>query len=976
MSVALMLVFCVAAYSPLRARVAKGLTDWRGERAGQTVCGFLNLPVSAHQLARNAIAMQGALDATDVPVSPATTAFFSNHNFAATHIEWLMGLRKEYAGACFPVLDVGSFGLYSQVFTLGRLEHARDIDEQPVNSTRSIEYAVGGSYARQFIAGKLGVGIALSYVESRLAREAARGLSATVDVAYRPLLWLSCDVYARNAGLAMRYRDVEEQLPVTVGAACHISPFLSPDTAGSRKVTVLTGIGVQKSIDEPVRIGVGADLGIARQVFVRAGYEYTHTHAIDAEGLSAGIGLQINGYGVDAGWKYQSKLFGSVWSVTLKMATEELKARTALDYYKIARKHFNKSRYRLAIVYAKRALRLNPNLWQAHQLISETVSTIRRRKGSELALIYAGNIRGQVLPRPADQTSIGGIARQATAIARLKKQYPLQVTCWTGNFMSAGAHPLKARLAGQFLRRVKFDAAGIGDREAAFGISRFVKAADAGHTMLSTNVNRNLAGLIDSKVIRRGPYRFAIMNVTAPPQQTHDSLLIPWLKPLAKKLASPEIAQSSLRIVMFHDSWKAITAALPQLPGVDIALCGALSEKFTTPMRIGKAICLSTGASGAYTGVLTLRYNDKRELVSFNNKLIALTDQVPPDTGVAADTRAITARIERMAQGLAQTDLEQAKADGVFAFVSDRNGLPAVYLKVPDKLAEFPLTSGTSYARQPRICFATDKIVYLEKRENDRRVRLKTMDITGAHKWEMNIDRSVREAAYGPGGRWLYAAVEESTGADTDLFRIRSAGGELIPLITWPGSAERTIVIGADGASLLFTSDRDGRRHIYLTDTSGAEPVRITDANADHVRPAISPAGRFIAYLSDKFSFGDTKDLWIHDLHTGDNARITANINVRDICWIDNRWLVYSSGVNLTDCNLYDMASGKTRKFIRGAAPKDYSETRPRLLKREKEMRIIYCREYLDGEKQIYSARTDGSDDTRIVNSPGNDWLE
>jgi Tol biopolymer transport system component len=250
------------------------------------------------------------------------------------------------------------------------------------------------------------------------------------------------------------------------------------------------------------------------------------------------------------------------------------------------------------------------------------------------------------------------------------------------------------------------------------------------------------------------------------------------------------------------------------------------------------------------------------------------------------------------------------------------------------------------------------------------------MDITGANKQIASIERSVTEAVFTRNGDWIVAAVRDSAGTSTDIYRMRTGGGALIPAVVWPGSTERQLHCGRDGLSMLFSSDRDGRWHVYLTDTAGAAPVRITDARADHVYPVMSPSGRYIAYLSDRYSFGGNKDIWLHDLHTGDNARITANINIEDICWIDDRRLLYSAGVNLTDFNLYDLASRQTRKFIRTDAPKDFSEKKPRVVGAGARARIVYYREYLDGERQIYAVELDGTGNTRIVNSSGRDWLE
>lgn len=207
-------------------------TDLDGDYSGQTVFNFLTIPVSASQLSRSLIALPSSMDATDVPFAASGTAFFRQYKFAITHLEWLMGLRKEYIGACFPLLDQGTLGFYSQVFTLGSFDYARDIDEL-ISEPRAVELAIGASYARQLLYKKLGAGITASYIESRLAGDGGRAFNSAFDLMYKPIFWLSTHGYARNIGNKVKYNDTPELQPFQVGLSVLFLPFATKDTVSS-----------------------------------------------------------------------------------------------------------------------------------------------------------------------------------------------------------------------------------------------------------------------------------------------------------------------------------------------------------------------------------------------------------------------------------------------------------------------------------------------------------------------------------------------------------------------------------------------------------------------------------------------------------------------------------------------------------------------------------------------------------------------
>ncbi len=88
-----------------------------------------------------------------------------------------------------------------------------------------------------------------------------------------------------------------------------------------------------------------------------------------------------------------------------------------------------------------------------------------------------------------------------------------------------------------------------------------------------------------------------------------------------------------------------------------------------------------------------------------------------------------------------------------------------------------------------------------------------------------------------------------SDSAPWQLYALNSRTGQQIAL-TQTGSNERTPRWSPDGERILFVSDRDGDREIYVMWADGRDPLNLTQNPAQDWQPAWSPDGQRIAFSS------------------------------------------------------------------------------------------------------------------------------
>jgi len=951
------------------------LSDWHGENSGHTIANFLSLPVSAGMLSLGDIATTGMMDATDIPNNPSNTALLNFQKLSVTHCEWLVDTRIEYAGACFPVIDVGTFGVYGRLFTPGSFANARDIN-QDVSNPSIYDMAAGVSYSRYFFDKALSLGTTVSYIESRLDDADGRTVTATFDASVKPSQFVNFHFVTANIGPDLTYNALPEPLPLSMTLSADIHPFSVHDNITDVFNPVI-GIGVQKIADQALTAAASVQLSIVKKMFVRAGYEHAAGLPVSIAGLSSGAGMIFGNYSVDFGWLYKSLDLGSVFGFSVTMNMKEILPKTAEDYFKEAEKHYANHRLWLCVYNAKKALALNPSMWKAHALIALVNSLDRRENNLEIAILYTGNVRGQFVPVMQESGSSGGLARMATVLRHLSLQFPTHAIIDGGNFISQQSHPLKTKLAQTFYDELGYDAASVGECELKNGLPKLYPILGGMTTpsVLTNAISKfGLGNLVTQLLVKKNGYTFFVASVIAPSHADKNAVL-PYADELTRALSSTDARNAHVRILIVHDAWDQLPLYAALCREGDVIIASSIRQEFATPMKIGHVQVLSAGENGKYVGELTLRFSAAKKLLACENHLFPLSDDIPSDSSIETKIHSIARQAEFDSLGLEETSLKRGSANGVFAFCSKRRGAAGLYLKVLDKNAEFPLTSGITDCSRPVVSFGANRIAYMQHADSQACPSLFIMDMSGSSKRRVPNMRCPTGYAFTPNGEWLYFSAQTKDSAN-GLFRMRPDGNAVYPVIDWKNSQQGDIAFSRDGASMAFCSNSNGKWQMFITDQQGHKPICITDGASDNVSPKFSPDNSQIAMLSNRTSFGATYDVWLYDIASGKLSQMTHAGLVKSYCWLNAQTFIVCSGANPGELKTVDIDTKAIAPFIASAAPKTYSETAPQILPVGKSFKVIYTREFDDGKKQVWWANPDGSEDHVVVNSETQDWLE
>jgi TolB protein len=119
---------------------------------------------------------------------------------------------------------------------------------------------------------------------------------------------------------------------------------------------------------------------------------------------------------------------------------------------------------------------------------------------------------------------------------------------------------------------------------------------------------------------------------------------------------------------------------------------------------------------------------------------------------------------------------------------------------------------------------------------------------SGKRRLVANFRGSNSAPAWAPDGRSLAATLSRDGGSQ--LFMVDAGGAGEPKRLAQSNSIDTEPIFTADGKTIFFVSDRGGSPQIYRMPAPGGNPERVTFTGTYNISPALSPDGKWLAYIS------------------------------------------------------------------------------------------------------------------------------
>ena len=189
------------------------------------------------------------------------------------------------------------------------------------------------------------------------------------------------------------------------------------------------------------------------------------------------------------------------------------------------------------------------------------------------------------------------------------------------------------------------------------------------------------------------------------------------------------------------------------------------------------------------------------------------------------------------------------------------------------------------------------------------------------------------------------------------------------------------LMVGAEPqAQIAFVSDRDGNPEIYVMDTDGKNPRRLTEHPGSDWEPSWSPDGKHIAFTSSEAKDVERKRPQIYVMDAdGKNRRRLSNRFIKDAEWQpswsrDGKRIAYTSSGALDTTGghwriyVIDADGGNRQRLSNDAVDDYYPSWSP------DGERIAFTSARDGRRNDIYVMDADGSNQRRLTENPEFDW--
>ena len=177
---------------------------------------------------------------------------------------------------------------------------------------------------------------------------------------------------------------------------------------------------------------------------------------------------------------------------------------------------------------------------------------------------------------------------------------------------------------------------------------------------------------------------------------------------------------------------------------------------------------------------------------------------------------------------------------------------PQLWIKSLDTGPLSKLTFEGSLNRRPTWTADGQAVTFISERGENRDLYVKRADGVGAAEPVLDLAVHVDEGFWSPNGDWLIYRTGISGGEGRDIFAWRSGPDSgTVPVAADPGFDERSPALSPDGRWLAYMSGESGRWEVYVRSFPDVDARRVQISVRGGQNPAWAHSGRELFYWSE-----------------------------------------------------------------------------------------------------------------------------
>ncbi|MEE8437198.1 MAG: hypothetical protein V3S22_02545 [Candidatus Neomarinimicrobiota bacterium] len=252
-------------------------------------------------------------------------------------------------------------------------------------------------------------------------------------------------------------------------------------------------------------------------------------------------------------------------------------------------------------------------------------------------ILHTNNTNGALENCYCPDHPLGALEKRAVLVNRFIKENPNTILVDSGDLFTLTNRDFKDSLVVEAYKLMPYDAILPGDQE----LVREEKELNAllsvtGATLVGTNLDNKISGLVPYKIVERNGVKIAILGVLDAyalkyyPQDIKDRIIL--RDPVEAVIETLELLndKADIFLVLTHQGTDLDVEFARQIDGLDIIIGAHSQTLIRNPEKVNKAFIFQAGKDGYYVGIIEMKMNGK-ELLSTTARVEALTLEMPDD---------------------------------------------------------------------------------------------------------------------------------------------------------------------------------------------------------------------------------------------------------------------------------------------------------------------------------------------------------